>query len=139
MSKKRHISLSSKWKLKKEHEDYKQHKIDKRVGGAGYVVEEQPLVKAKKRCSYKCKKTRGEHKWELQDSHKIEVMNEDYNFYKCNACGKEHAEQKYEWVCKDCGAVSEWFWLLWHERDKRKCKKCGSYNFKRIKRPILGI
>lgn len=138
MSKKRRASLDSKWKLSKARDDYKQHKQNKKAGGAGYAEEEPDKVPGKVRRGLKCKKTRGEHEWELQEHHKHRFMDEDYNFYKCAACGKEHWQQKYDFVCEECGEKGSWFWLLWRERDRRKCKKCGSYRFKKINNPILG-
>lgn len=138
MSKKRHSSLSSKWKLSKENSDYKKHKIKKRQGGVGYAEGEPEIVPAKKRGKYPCKKLKGEHKWVLQPEHKLKCMDDAYNFYKCEACGKEHYEQKHHYVCEECGAKEEWFYFTFGHNDRKKCRKCGCYRFKKVKAPILG-
>ena len=137
MSKKRHSSLSSKWKLSKEYNDYKNHKINKRVGGSGYA-EEPKVIRGKKRGKYPCKRNKGDHKWVFQAEHKLKVLNEVYNFYKCKYCGKEHCQQKSKFVCEDCGSEESFFFTLFRHGDRRKCRKCGSYKFKEVLNKIIG-
>lgn len=138
MSKKR-IQGLDKYRLGKELADYKEHLAKKRGGGAGYIEPEPETVKAKKRGQYPCKKLKGEHDWVLQEKHKVACLDEDYNFYKCSACGKEHWQQKFYYECEECGAIDSWMYFFSGDsgRDRRKCKKCGSYKLKQLLKPIL--
>lgn len=139
MSKKRHLSLSSKWKLSKENKDYKQHKINKRVGGAGYAEGEPEKVRRKKRSNFSskiCKKTRGKHVWELFP-HKYKVMRDSYNFYKCEKCGKEKWQKKVNYECAKCGESMSWIYGILRHKDKRVCTKCGCKKFNEIMSPNL--
>ena len=86
MSKKRMWSLTSKSKLSKRLEDYKEHKTKKK--GLGYA-EEDPVMKRKPGIrKYPCKKLKGEHDFELTDSHEFTFWKEICDTYVCKACGK---------------------------------------------------
>ena len=86
MSKKRSWSLSSKCKLNKELEDYKQHKKDKRQGGLGYIVEKVIKVRSKKK--FPCKRLKGDHNFKLKKIDKYSFFDGYADIYECEACGK---------------------------------------------------
>lgn len=86
MSKARTWSLTSKWKLNKELEDYKKHKKNKKQGGLGYLEERVKPSRAKKK--FPCKKLKGEHDFKLKEIKKYDFFKDIYNVYECTACGK---------------------------------------------------
>ena len=88
MSRKRSWSLSSKWKLNKELNDYQQHRQDRKQGGTGYL-DEPDLVKhrSKKNAGY-CKNLKGEHDYVYQEVTEYSFFPGHIKTYKCSDCGK---------------------------------------------------
>ena len=137
MSKFRRASLDSKWKLNKELNDYKQHKENKKSGGAGYLEEPAKVKHRPKRGKWKCKKTKGDHIWKYVMDKKRAIFWDEYYLYECEKCGKHNMKNKFLYKCADCGSFESWFWCMISNReDKPKCRKCGSFNIKKILQPI---